>query len=140
MVHCWFHSSLLVLSWFLLFAYSSCRFHPSSPFSYGSSPIPPWFAICVRFISGFTPVRRFHPGSCCLHAAPCRFHPGSCRLHTAPHFHPTHRHIFTFLFILRHIYSLIMTLKLDHIPTLDGAADYPSWSKSIMRTLQGEGF
>jgi len=33
-----------------------------------------------------------------------------------------------------------MTLKLDHIPTLDGAADYPSWSKSIMHTLQGEGF
>jgi len=33
-----------------------------------------------------------------------------------------------------------MTLKLDHIPTLNGAADYPSWSKSIMRTLQGEGF
>jgi len=33
-----------------------------------------------------------------------------------------------------------MTLKLDHIPTLDGMANYPSWSKSIMRTLQGEGF
>ena len=33
-----------------------------------------------------------------------------------------------------------MMLKLDHIPTLDGAADYPSWSKSIMHTLQGEGF
>jgi len=32
-VHCWFHPSSPVSFRFLLFAYSSCRFHPGSPFS-----------------------------------------------------------------------------------------------------------
>jgi len=129
MVRCWFHSSSPVSSRFLLFMYSSCWFHSSSPFSYGSSPILPWFTICVWFIAGFTPVRQFHLSSCCLHAAPHQFHPGFC------HSRMVLFALFTSSPILRCIYSLIMTLKLDHIPTLDGAAEYPSWSKSIMCTL-----
>ena len=133
-VHCWFHSSSPVSSRFLLVAYSFCWFHSSSLFSYDSSPILPWFAICVWFITGFTPVRWFHPSSCCLCAAPRWFHPGSCHLHMVLFA------LFMSLPILQCIYSLIMTLKLDHIPTLDSAADYPSWSKLIMCTLQGKGF
>jgi len=35
-------------------------------------------------------------------------------------------------YILRCIHSVVMALKLNHIPTLDGTADYPSWSKSIL--------
>ena len=136
MVHCWFHSSSLVSSWFLLFAYSSCWFHSGSLFSYSSSPILPWFAICVQFITGFTPAHWFHPSSCCLCAAPCQFHPSSCHSHTVLFA------LFMSLPILRCICIFIMMLKLnlDHIPTLDGAADYPSWNKLIMCTLQGNGF
>ena len=35
---------------------------------------------------------------------------------------------------------MMLKLDLDHIPTLNGTADYPSWSKLIMHTLQGKGF
>ena len=87
-VHCWFHSSSLVSSRFLLFAYSSCWFHSSSPFSYSSSPILPWFAVCVQFfagfilvpaacvqlLAGFIPVPAIHVRFFSLSSRPCPFY------------------------------------------------------------------
>ena len=132
-VLCWFHPSFPVSSQFLLFVYSSLL-------------VSSWFTIFIWFLTDSTSVCHLHMVPCwvkppvhCFHLILHWFHPSSCHLCVALYFHPICHQVFTFLFILQCIYSLRM-LTLNHIPTLDSAADYSAWSKSVMHTPQGKGF
>jgi len=98
-VHCWFHPSSPVSSRFAAFMQFFAGFHPGSPpfpsgslpFSCGSLLVSSQFAgfipvptVCVQFLAGFIPVRRFHPGSCrlrmALHTPACCLFQAGCSL------------------------------------------------------------
>jgi len=129
----WFSSSLLVFPQLATFSKQlSCLFQavitgfpPVRWFSPSSLPFPNSLPVFTRFHWFFPSSLPFPSSSLRIFLWFAGFPPAHPSFIVTPSF-------YIITYILQCIHSVVMALKLDHIPTLDGVADYPSWSKSIM--------